>query len=127
MSKSTIGERRDRDRATEAFRRWARAGCPPPDQIRVDKVGHEVAEDFRACSAVFAVLEKESRRGRENTAAAEIIRAVRAVYMEEPFRKLLRQEVSHRVQAVATERYVSAREVYNWLARARRMWLMYRE
>ena len=66
-------------------------------------------------------------RKTRNTAAAEIIMAVRAVYMEEPFRKLWRQEVSHRVQAVATEHYVSAREVYNWLARARRMWLRYRE
>jgi len=121
------GKKRDRDRATEAFRRWARAGCPTPEQIREEKAGHEVAEDFRACAAVFAALERERRRGRENSAAGEIMIAVREVYMEEPFRRLRWQEVSLRVRAVSTEHYVSERQVYNWLARARRMWLMYRE
>lgn len=121
------GKIRDRVRATEAFRRWARAGCPEPEQIRTDRVGHEAAEDFRACAAVFAVLDKESRRGRANNPAEEIVRAVRCVYMEEPFRRLRRQEVSLRVRALALERYVSEREVYYWLAKARAMWWKYRQ
>ena len=66
--------KRDRDRATEAFRRWARAGCPGPDQIRDGKG----AEDLRACVAVFAALEeKRAERYRKNFPAFEIMEAVR--------------------------------------------------
>ena len=117
------GSKRDRDRATEAFRRWARAGCPGVDQIK-DVKG---AEDLRACVAVFEELKEESDMahrgaGRMNTAAADILRAVRKVYMEEPDRPMRKLEVTMRVRRLAVESYVSERRVYEWLARARSLW-----
>jgi len=117
------GSKRDRDRATNAFRRWARAGCPAAEEIRTVKG----AEDLMACAAVFVMLEKEKLRGRENNAAAEIAKAVREVYMEEPHRPLRKLEVTFRVRRVAAECWVSERQVYTWLARARSMWWAYRE
>lgn len=108
---------------TEAFRRWARAGCPVGDKIR--ETGDDTEKDFRACAAVFDVLGR--RIGRDNAAFAEIRRAVEEVYMQEPQRKLRKMEVTLRVRRVALETYVSERQVYAWLARARALWWRYRE
>lgn len=113
--------KRARDRATEAFRRWARAGCPRFEKIR-DGRG---AEDLRACAAVFDELERGRRRA--NFPAEEIERAVRGVYMEEPRRPMRRTEVTMRVRRLACELYVSERMVYFWLARARALWSRYRD
>lgn len=117
--------KRDRDRATEAFRRWARAGCPSIWEIRQD--GSDTEKDFRACASVFAMLRKDETWGRENNASAEIRRAVEEVYMEHPERRLRRNEVSMRVRRVACEQYVSERVVYRWLAKARTLWWKFRE
>lgn len=113
--------KRDRDRATEAFRRWARAGCPGPDQIRDGKG----AEDLRACVAVFAVLGHSQQR-RANFPGYEIERAVREVYMADPGRKLRKSELSGRVRRVAFCLCADERTVYRWLCAARRMWAEFR-
>lgn len=115
------GKTRDRERVTEAFRRWARAGCPEPGEIK--KVSEEVAADFRACAAVFSALDKDMR---SNGIGPLAVRAVRQVYMEQPFRALRKCEISLRVRAVAREEYVSERQVYSWLAKARALWCRYR-
>jgi hypothetical protein len=116
--------KRDRDRATEAFRRWARAGCPGTDQIRDGKG----AEDLRACVAVFASLEeKRADRYRTNFPAIEIMEAVRAVYMEYPRRKLRRGEIALRVIRFGREEFADERTVYRWLSTARRMWADFRD
>ena len=117
------GKTRDRERVTEAFRRWARAGCPEPDQIRTEMVGHEVAEDFRACAAVFGALEKDMR---SNGVGPHAVRAVRQVYMAQPFRALRKCEISLRVRAVAREEYASERQVYAWIAKTRSLWFRFR-
>lgn len=119
------GKKRDRNRATEAFRRWARAGCPGHHQIRQD--GSDTERDFRACASVFMMLEREKAWGRENSAASEIRRAVTEVYMVDPERRMRRQEVTMRVRRFAVENFVSERQVYIWLAKAREMWWRCRE
>ena len=116
--------KRDRDRATEAFRRWARAGCPGPDQIRDGKG----AEDLRACVAVFAALEeKRAERYRTNFPAFEIMEAVRAIYMAYPRRQPWRGEIALRVIRFGREMFADERTVYRWLSTARRMWAEFRD
>ena len=114
--------KRMRDKASNAFRQWARAGCPMGANIRKDAW----EADFSACASVFLTLAKDEIRGRENTAAAEIRKAVMGVYMEEPRRPLRKNEVSNRVRRLAQESYVSERQVYAWLARARSLWWKFR-
>lgn len=104
---------RDMIQATEAFRKWARAGCPGMDEIK--RRGGSSARELLACAAAFDVLRRE-RQGRE------IEEAVRAVYMQEPGRPLRRAEVTMRARRFAAEHYVSERTVYYWLARARKLW-----
>lgn len=110
--------KRARDRASMAFRRWARAGCPAGNEIRED--GSDTEKDFRACAAVFDVLSRQRE-------TAEILTAIKGVYMEEPWRKLHKSEVTLRVRRIAVERYVPERRVYRWLARGRRLWWELRE
>ena len=114
------GSKRDRDRATEAFRRWARLGCPGMDEIRNGRG----AEDLRACAAVFAEL--RSGRGRANRAGREIMTATRTVYMAFPDRRPGRSDITLRVRRAASEMYADERTVYRWLGTARRMWMEYR-
>lgn len=111
--------KRDRARATDAFRRWARAGCPAADEIRGSTKG---AADLKACASVFVTL-WAMQRGRKNFAAEDIARAVREVYMVDPCRPMRPGDVTLRVRRLAVERYVSERMVYFWLAKARRMWI----
>lgn len=130
--------KRDRDRATEAFRRWARAGCPGADEIKNGR-GSEIcqrqtpevrakressAEDLRACAAVFAEL--ESGRGRKNMPREEIADAVRWVYMADPNKPLHRNEITLRARRAAFVLAADERTVYRWLAAARKMWVEYR-
>lgn len=115
------GSKRDRDRATEAFRRWARAGCPAAESIRHSKG----AGDLRACAAVWAELSSGS--GRANRAWAEIMTAVSEVYMAYPDRPLRRSDMTARVRRAAYLLTADERTVYRWLAEARRMWLEYRD
>lgn len=118
-------DKRARDQATAAFRRWAQLGCPDAEEIKTR--GYGAAADLRSCCAVFVVLQsRERKRIRSNTAAGEILRAVREVYMEEPTRPLRRQEVTLRVRRLAVERYVSERQVYTWLWQARKLWWEFR-
>lgn len=112
------GNKRDRDRATEAFRRWARAGCPGMDEIR--RHGGASAGELLACAAVFDALERDT--GRRNRPGPEIVEAVRAVYMRDPGRPLRRSEVTMRARRFAVGHYVSERTVYYWLTIARTMW-----
>ena len=114
------GAKRDRDRATEAFRRWARAGCPGADEIK----NRRGAEDLRACVAVFAEL--ESGRGRKNMPREEIADAVRLVYLAEPDKPLHRNEITLRARRAAYVLSADERTVYRWLAAARKMWAEYR-
>lgn len=119
-------DKRARDTATAAFRRWAKLGEPDVERIRAR--GFKGAADLVACCAVFCVLESRAlKKYRSNTAAGEIVRAIREVYMEEPMRPLRRQEVTMRVRRLAQERYVSERQVYSWLSQARKMWWEYRK
>lgn len=115
------GSKRDRDRATEAFRRWARAGCPAVQSIKNTKS----AGDLRACAAVFAELSSGS--GRANRAWAEIMTAVTEVYMAYPDRPLRRSDMTARVRRAAYLLTADERTVYRWLAEARRMWQVYRD
>lgn len=117
------GSKRDRDRATQAFRRWARLGCPDAGKIEREK--YKSPDDLRACAAVFAEL--TSRHGRANRAWAEIMTAVSEVYMAYPGRALRRSDVTARVRRAAFLLTADERTVYRWLAEARRMWLGYRE
>ena len=112
------GNKRNKDRATAAFRLWARAGCPGMEEIR--RSGGGAAEDMLTCAAVFDVL--ESNAGRANRPGPEIAEAVRAVYMRDPGRPLKRSEVSMRARRFAISHYVSERTVYYWLRIARTMW-----
>lgn len=113
------GTKRDRDRATEAFRRWARAGRPAAGAIRHVRG----AADLRACAAVFAEL--SSGAGRANRAWAEIMTAVEEVYMAYPDRPLRRSDITARVRCAAFLLTADERTVYRWLAEARRMWMGY--
>lgn len=118
------GTKRDRDLASEAFRRWARAGRPETVQIRQD--GSDTARDYAACAAVFDALKREETWGRENSPAREIRRAVEDVYMVDPERRIRKNVITMRVRRFASDRYVSERLVYIWLARARKMWWEFR-
>ena len=116
--------KRDRDRATAAFRRWARAGCPDAEEIRNRQhAGRRSQSDLLACALVFALLSDPEFRARSNAAEGrEIMAAVRAVYMADPGRELRRSEISGRVTRFALDHYTAERTVYYWLRRARDLW-----
>lgn len=116
------GFNRDKSRATEAFRKWGRAGCPGMAEIR--RRGGPAARDMMACAAAFDVLESGRRK---NAAGRDIVEAVRAVYMADPGRPLRRAEVTGRVRNFALRHYVSERTVFYWLGTARKLWAELRE
>ena len=116
------GSKRDRGRATEAFRRWALLGMPDAEVIRRTK--YKRAADLLACASVFAML--RDQHGRTNAAGEEIIRAVVAIYMQEPWRPLRRGEVSARVTRFAMEYPAGRSTVFRWLDKARKLWAEFR-
>lgn len=93
--------------AVESFRLWAAAGCPSDAESRAQYSGAVLA-DFRACNAVFHDTNEDVRS------------AVRDIYMAERGRYFRKGEIAGRVARYSMEHYVSEREVYNWLAMARR-------
>ena len=75
-----------------------------------------------ACAVVFAML-ADGTHGRKNEPeGAEIMEAVRTVYMAEPWKDLQKAQISGRVTYFAMSHYVSERTVYYWLGKARAMW-----
>ena len=119
--------RRNRVRATEAFRRWARAGCPGADKIEAQGGKAQARIDLMACAVVFAML-ADGTHGRKNEPeGAEIMAAVRAVYLADPDRDLHKSEITRRVVRFTFEHHVSERTVYYWLGKARAMWWKVRQ
>ena len=126
------------DYAIGAFRYWAGFGCPSYEEaagrVRADalaKYGNraELAEsaisdaapglyDILACEVTF--------RDFEDRGESIICDAVREVYMASPARRIRRGELSARVRAFACGRYLSERQVYYYLSRARREFLINR-
>lgn len=126
------------DYAVGAFRYWAELGCPSYEEaaarVRSDALGKygdraDFAEsamadaapglyDILACEVTFREFE---RRGDEL-----FCDAVREVYMVSPGRRIRRGELSARVRAFACARYLSERQVYYYLSRARREFLQNR-
>ena len=99
-----------RDYATEAFRLYARMGCPSPKEIGGEGA---TAADLRAVSEVLRIL---SLRGRE-----EVIAAVRAGSVGAPRQEIERGSISARVSAFAVGYPASIRSVYTWLGIAREL------
>lgn len=132
-----------RDYATEAFRFWARHGCPTYDEA-VERIKHRALNrafgtapekalvyaeaevekasaglcDIKACSQVFRTL--------DDTGRELVCEAVRAVYMIEPWRTPKRGELSRRVLAFALKVPLSERQVYQYLKQARDLFAVVR-
>ena len=99
-----------RDYATEAFRLYARMGCPSLKEIGGEGA---TAADLRAVCEVLRLL---SLQGQE-----EVIAAVRAVYFVAPRQEIERGSISARVEAFAVEYPTSVPSVYRWLRVARHL------
>ena len=99
-----------RDYATEAFRLYARMGCPSLREIGGEGA---TAADLRAVCEVLRIL---ALQGKE-----EVIAAVRAVYFVAPRNDLERGDISARVSAFAVGYPASIRSVYTWLGIAREL------
>ena len=99
-----------RDYATEAFRLYARMGCPA-----LREIGGEggTAADLRAVSEVMRILALQGK--------AEIVAAVRAVYFVAPQQEIRRGSISERVEAFAETYPTSVPSVYRWLRAAREL------
>lgn len=97
-----------RDYATEAFRLYARMGCPAEREIGGEGA---TAADLKAVCEVLHIL---ALQGKE-----EVIAAVRAVYFVAPRQEIERGNISARVEAFGAEYPVSTRMVYRWLRVAR--------
>ena len=105
-------KKRYRDYATEAFRDWARYGCPDVESIgrKHSTLSKGQRDDLKACARCMRKL-KEDGRG-------EICEAVNDVYMVRAGDKLPRGELSARVVKFSMSHYVAERQVYEWLAEA---------
>ena len=97
-----------RDYATEAFRTYARLGCPAQQLHSGDSA---LVADMAAVNETLQRFEAEGAEG--------IVEAVRAVYFVSPNVELGRGDVSARVAAFAVGYHISEREVYRWLRKAR--------
>ena len=99
-----------RDYATEAFRLYARMGCPSSKEIGGEGA---TAADLKAVCEVLRIL---ALQGKE-----EVIAAVRAVYFVAPRQEIERGSISARVEAFAAGYPASERAVYRWLRTARNL------
>lgn len=97
-----------RDYATEAFRTYARLGCPTG---KIDTEDAPLAADVAAVQRTLRYFERDGREG--------IAAAVRAVYFAAPGVEIGKGDISARVERFADEYYASVRTVYRWLYRAR--------
>ncbi len=97
-----------RDYATDAFRLYARMGCPSLKEIGGEGA---TAADLRAVCEVLRIL---SLQGKE-----DVIAAVRAVYFVAPRQEIERGSISARVEVFSTEYHTSVPSVYRWLRVAR--------
>ena len=103
-----------RDYAVSAFRLWARLGYPSAEALKISGEGDfALLADVAACEKCFRLLENEE--------GGLICDAVREVYMRNPSRGLYKREITGRVIRFSAERYISERQVYNYLSRARRL------
>ena len=103
-----------RDYAVSAFRLWARLGYPSAEALKISGEGDfALLADVAACERCFRLLEHEE--------GGLICAAVREVYMRNPSRRLYKREITGRVIRFSAERYISERQVYNYLSRARRL------
>lgn len=126
------------DYAVGAFRYWAGFGCPTYEEAAArvrseacDKYGsrEELIENAMADAApgLYDILACEvTFRRFEESGDSLICDAVRDVYMVSPSRRIRRGELSARVRAFACARYLSERQVYYYLSRARREFLVNR-
>ena len=97
-----------RDYATEAFRTFARLGCPAQQLHTGDPaLDADVA-------AVQSTLRRFTADGREG-----VVEAVRAVYFIAPDTEIAKGDISARVELFAAQYFASVRSVYRWLHRAR--------
>lgn len=126
------------DYAVGAFRYWSACGCPSYEEAaarvrsdavqkygdRAEWVESAMADaapglyDILACEVTFRELEE--------CGESLVCDAVREVYMASPGRRIRRGELSARVRAFACTRYLSERQVYYYLSRARREFLVNR-
>ena len=97
-----------RDYATEAFRTYARMGCPAEAVHSGDSA---LVADMAAVRETLRRFEGEGNEG--------IVAAVRAVYFASPSVELGRGDVGARVASFAAGYHISEREVYRWLRKAR--------
>lgn len=97
-----------RDYATEAFRTYARMGCP------AEAVHSGDAALDADIAAVQRTLHYFSAGGREG-----VVEAVKAVYFVSPGVEIGKGDISARVERYAAEYYASVRSVYGWLQKAR--------
>ena len=97
-----------RDYATEAFRTYARLGCPSSTVSTGDAA---LDADITAVQRTLRQIVADGGDG--------IVAAVRAVYFTAAEREIAKGDISARVERFAAEYYVSVRSVYGWLQKAR--------
>ena len=97
-----------RDYATEAFRAYARMGCPA-DLVHTGDAALDA--DIAAVQRTVRHFQADGREG--------VVDAVRAVYFAAPGAELRRGDISARVERFAAEYYASVRTAYRWLYYAR--------
>lgn len=97
-----------RDYATEAFRTYARLGCPLG---RMDTGDAALDADVAAVQRTLRHFEADGRKG--------IVDAVRAVYFVAPGADIGKGDISTRVEQFAADSYTSVATTYRWLRLAR--------
>ena len=107
-----------RDYATDAFRLWAALKKTTYEEFvrgieNENEAGESVATlyDILACEITWERLKNRNEL---------ICKAVEEVYMCEPKRPIRSHEIGARVRRFAFEQSVCERQVWNWLAEARK-------
>ena len=104
-----------RDYATEAFRTYARMGCPAEAVHSGDAA---LDADLAAVRETLRRFEAEGNEG--------IVHAVRAIYFAVPLAEIGKGDISARVESFAAEYHASVPSVYRWLGRARKQFALAR-